>query len=123
HEGKLSVVASAGEVITLDGKTVGVGSYEATVVSGVHIVRVTADGKKPFESRVVIEDGKLRTLDVTLEKKELLPLWAWIGIGAAAATGLPLGGYFVFHGSDAAPSDPVQGTMQPYTVQMPLRVR
>lgn len=118
HDGRLSVVAASGDTIAVDGRAVGAGTYEGTLRSGVHVVRVTAPGKKPFESRVVIEDDQLRTLDVTLESPpSKFPLWAWAGIGAVAATGLAVGGYFAFRGTDDP--EPVAGTMPPSIVQLP----
>lgn len=124
HQGRIAIHAAPGDAISLDGKAVAVGEYEATVASGEHVVRVTADGKKPYEMRVLIADDQLRSVDVSLENKQgLLPTWAWITIGAAAVTGVSIGTYFALKKSDEAPG-PVQGTIPPYTVQIPsLRFR
>lgn len=117
--GRLTIVAKAGDAISIDGRAVGIASYEATLPSGVHVVRVTAQGRKPFEQRVVIEDDQVRTLDVSLEKDSMvLPLWAMIGVGAAAATGLVVIGYLVLR-SDEEAQRPIRGTMEPGLVQLP----
>jgi hypothetical protein len=113
HEGRVVVRASAGDMIAIDGRVVGAGLYEATLPSGLHKVRVTAPGKKTSDSEIMIEDGQLRTVEVTLQNSGGLPLWAWIGIGVAGATTATVAGYFLFRADDPTRPGPVVGTMQP----------
>jgi len=114
HEGRVVVRAGAGDMIAIDGRVVGSGLYEATLPSGAHKVRVTAPGKKTSESEITMEDGQLRTVEVTLQDSSGgLPLWAWIGIGVAGATGASIAGYFIFRADDPTRPPPIVGTMQP----------
>jgi hypothetical protein len=67
HEGKLTVHSAPDAVISLDGKDVGTGSFDGTVPSGGHTLRVTAPSMRPYQTEVVIADNETRTVDVALE--------------------------------------------------------
>ena len=127
HEGRLRIVASAGETISIDGKQVGSGEWEGVLPTGLHSVTVTAAGKRPYQSDVAIQDNQTQSLRVALEadapssgtssdKGNLT--WLWIAGGAVLATGLGVGAYFAFRPDD---KDPVQGTLG--TVELPLGAR
>ena len=120
HEGRLVVRAGAGDTIAIDGRVVGSSSHETSLSTGVHKLRVSAPGKKASESEIVIEDGAVRAVDVSLDNSGL-PLWAWVGLGAVAVTGASVAGYFIFRSDDPARPGPVLGTMQPYTHQTGVR--
>jgi hypothetical protein len=59
-------------------------------------VRVTAPGKKTYDSRVELSSGATRSLEVALDNdsKGLSP-WYWIGGGVLAVAGASVGGYFL----------------------------
>jgi len=126
-DGQLTVNAQAGDAIAIDGRAVGIASYEGTLPSGMHRVRVTANGKKPYERQIVIDDEQARSIDVVLENEGgRFPLWAAIGVGAVAATALVVISYFAFRGSgssdDEKKSTPVTGTIGPGVIQLPSLV-
>jgi hypothetical protein len=111
---KLSVVAGASDAITIDGMAAGVGSYTGEVKPGAHTVRVTASGKMPYEAHVELASGAVRTLQVTLVDDETgrgggVPAWLWIAGGAVVASGLVVGGYYLFKPADQAGSRPSGG--------------
>lgn len=114
HEGRLIVRGGARDNIFVDGKQVGVGSWEGRLRPGGHSLKVTADGMRPFQTEVVIQDGQTRTIEPGLEverKDGGVPGWLWIAGGALVATGAGIGGYFLFKPDDPAPKNPVEGTM------------
>lgn len=69
----------------------------------------------------LIEDGQLRSLEVNVEREGagVLPLWAWVGLGAAVVTGATLGPYFATRSGDEPPG-PIPGTMPPFLVHLGL---
>jgi hypothetical protein len=71
HEGKLTVHSAPDAGISLDGKDVGTGSFDGTVPSGGHTLRVTAPGMRPYQTEVVISDNETRTVDVALESVQV----------------------------------------------------
>lgn len=103
HEGKLRVLAGPSDVIQIDHKTSKVGLWEGTLASGTHSVYVTAKGKRPHQTDVVVQDNDLTNLHVTLEdeakptviEKNSVPTWVWIA-GGAAVVGAGVGAYFLF---------------------------
>jgi hypothetical protein len=110
------VVASPGDAIAFDGRVVGDGRWESNVPSGPHVIRVTATGMKPYESRVEFAKGTNRTLTVTLEKERSMP-WLWIAGGTVVATGLVVGGYFLFRPEDQQSPQP-QGSLSPGLINL-----
>jgi hypothetical protein len=79
----------------------------------------------PYQSEVYLQDKETRDVPVTLqaEPSKGLPMWAWIAGGAVLATGLGVGGYFLFKGESTyeGPS----GNLSPGVVQAskPIRFR
>jgi hypothetical protein len=67
HEGKLAIEAPAGAAVFVDGAQVGLGKADVTVPSGGHQLRVTAQGMRPYQTEVVIQDKETRSLNVVLE--------------------------------------------------------
>jgi hypothetical protein len=124
HEGRLVIFAGPRDAIEVDGKVVGVGEFDGTVASGVHRIRVTARGMRPYQSEVVVQDGQRASVRVALEREPVAPVvftpaandqgggspWLWIAGGAAVATGLGVGAYFLFRPDDQPP-EPVPGTL------------
>lgn len=93
HEGRLDVSAAEGATITLDGKVAAIGRFSGVLPSGGHTLRVTAPDKRPYQTELLVEDGKLRKVQVTLEdeRKGGLPTWVWIGGGVLLAGGAAAG--------------------------------
>jgi hypothetical protein len=125
HQGRLHVVASPGETISIDGKQVGSGTWEGLLPSGIHTVTVTAAGKRTYQSDVAVQDNQTQSLRVALESATPAAAedkgnltWLWIAGGAVLATGLGVGAYFAFKPDD---EEPVAGTLG--TVELPLGAR
>jgi hypothetical protein len=124
HEGRLRVVASPGDSIRIDGRAQAVGQWEGKLASGVHAVQVSADGKLPYQSDVVVEDGQLSNLRVTLESKAgpraSAPVWPWVA-GGVALVGVSVGAYFLFRPRDEGPAPPIDGSLDPGSIPLGLR--
>ena len=69
HEGMLVITTQPDAEITLDGEPAGTGRYEGKVKSKGHTLRITAKGRRPYQSEIVITDDETRTIDVPLEKE------------------------------------------------------
>jgi hypothetical protein len=120
--GTLIVHAGEGDAIRIDGKQVALTSWRGELSAGSHDVRVTGEEKQPYNSNVIVEVGKTRTLDISLETLEGggVPAWVWITGGVLVASGAAVGGYFLFSGGEETQQTSlVVGTMNPGTVQLP----
>jgi hypothetical protein len=119
HQGRLIIAAGKDDVIRLDGKIVGQGSWDGAAASGGHTLRVTAPGMKPYQTEVIVQDNAVRRIHVTLdaEPKTGLPTWALITGSALLAAGAGVGiGYLAWKASE--PRDPVAGNLGPYLVKL-----
>jgi len=101
HEGRLRVLAGPSEVIQVDRGVSKVGLWEGTLPSGPHSVYVSAKGKRPHQTDVIVQDNNLTNLHVTLEdespvavQKNSVPAWVWIA-GSAVLVGGGVGAYFL----------------------------
>ncbi len=105
---RLSVVASGTkDIIAIDGKVVGSQHWEGPMTIGEHTVRVTAAGKKPYETHLQLLAGSNRSLQITLEdEKHGSTVWYWIAGGAAVAAGAVVGGYFLLKPQDTPGAHP-----------------
>jgi hypothetical protein len=65
--GHLTVVAPGGAEIAIDGAHAGVGTIDVDLASGGHMIRVTAPGRRAFQTEVALGDHEARTLAVTLD--------------------------------------------------------
>jgi hypothetical protein len=123
HQGRLHVIASPGETISIDGKVVGTGQWEGVLPSGIHTVAVSAAGKRTYQSDVAVQDDQSQAVRVTLESaappaqkdKGMGTTWIWIAGGTVLAAGLGVGAYFAFQPED---EPPVKGSLG--TVELPL---
>jgi hypothetical protein len=112
HQGHLVIKATAGAAINIDGAAMGVGSWQGTLATGGHELRVTAPGMRTFHDEVTLLDDQTRTLDITLEPEASgMPKWVWIPIGVVAAGGLAVGGYFAFKSPGTTTQAPANGTL------------
>ncbi|WP_437289169.1 PEGA domain-containing protein [Sorangium sp. So ce406] len=110
HAGRLSVLASPGDRIALDGKPVGQGRWDGAVPSGRHVLRVTAPGMVPYESEIVIQDEALSSVRVALtpvERTGGVPVWAWLTGATLLVAAAVAGGLLIK--PEAAP--PIEGTL------------
>jgi PEGA domain len=109
---RLIVVSDeAATVVVDDGKGVAVGRFDGALEPGAHALRVTEPGKVAYKVQIDLKEGETRRISVTLaNERAAAPVWPWIAGGAALATGLALGGYFVFRPQGESPSPPV-GTL------------
>ncbi|WP_169796476.1 tetratricopeptide repeat protein [Chondromyces crocatus] len=117
HEGRLEVTAGANDLIAIDGRVVGQGRYAGTLQSGGHTLRVTGAGMQPYQSEVVIQDDKVRLIQVTLHPaaRTGLPAWLLVAGGAALAAGVGFtAGYLLFQAGQA--DAPTQGNLPPYSI-------
>jgi hypothetical protein len=128
HEGKLVIVAEPKQYIYLDGRIVGEGRWEGVVASGGHMLRITAPGKRTYQSEVTIKDGDKREVRVALENEAPVAAatsgssntWLWVAGGAALVAGVVVGGYFALRPKDEGAPPAVGGTIPPYTVPLPF---
>ncbi|MFW5926231.1 MAG: PEGA domain-containing protein, partial [Myxococcota bacterium] len=66
--GKLRIVANVrGARVSIDGRAAGEVPFEGRLEAGPHRVRVEAEGKKPWESNIVVAKGQLTPVRVQLE--------------------------------------------------------
>ena len=113
-------IQSSGErdIIAIDGKVVGSQRWQGALAVGEHSVRVTAPGKKTYESHVQLLAGSTRSLQIALESEATgSTVWIWVAGGAAVAAGAVVGGYFLFK-PDASPGAHPEGKLT--TVYLPL---
>ncbi|WP_437316572.1 PEGA domain-containing protein [Sorangium sp. So ce385] len=118
HEGRLLINAGSGDSILIDGKIAGVGRWEGKLPSGGHSLQVTRPDMVPYQSEILIQDDKLRTVNVTLHPVPFSiarSTWLWIGGGAIVTAGAVVGAILLFR-PEQEPA--VQGTLPPGTVQL-----
>lgn len=123
-EGRLRVVAGAGDSISVDGRVVGRGTWEGSLPAGVHTVHVTGSGKRPYQTDVVVQVGQTHSARVSLESEAKEPgfwgsPWPWVVGGAVVATGVGVGAYFALRPESEGPPPVVPGTLG--SVALPLR--
>ena len=133
-EGRLRVVAEPGAEIWVNGNFVGQGEWEGRLAPGTAQVRVTASGKKPYDSQVEVREGQLVTNRVSLEaeapstplaaaapqEQEGSSAWLWILGGGVLLVGAGVGAYFLLRPDEEKEESPMSGTIPPGVVQLPL---
>lgn len=102
--------SAEGGQVTLDGKLLGTVPLAREVEPGVHLVRVTKQGYKPYSTSVDVSGGSKIDLPVALEPvagvqaKQGTPVyktwWFWTIVGVAVAGGAGTGIYFATRGDD-----------------------
>ncbi len=119
HQGRLIIAAGKDDVIRLDGKIVGQGTWDGIASSGGHTLRVTAPGMKPYQSEVIVQDNSVRRISVSLdpEPRSGLPTWMLITGSALLAAGAGVGiGIFAIKASE--PTEPPAGNLAPFVVKL-----
>jgi hypothetical protein len=108
------IEAGAKDLITVDGKTVGLGRYDGFVKSGGHTVRVSAPEMATYQNEVVVQDGETRRVPISLNplpKESDISKWLWIGGGVALAAGAAVGGAVLFKPTEVPPVTGTLGTV------------
>ena len=118
HQGTLRIVSDPNAVISVDGHVVATAQWTGTLPSGTHAVHVSAEGRQPYETEVVVKDNDTSSLHVNLVDEQRPPgiradssssaLW-WI-VGGVALAGAGVGGYFLLKPGDD-PAAPATGTL------------
>lgn len=104
---RLIVQGAPYDMIRIDGKLVGEGRYEGVLPPGGHVVRVTGEGKTPYENHIELAPKTTRTMQVTLVEPEGGgSAWPWILGGVALAAGAGVGSYFLITGQEAEVTGP-----------------
>jgi len=121
HEGRVTIVAKTGQVITIDGRGVGDGRWAGVLSSGPHTLRVTAPGFRAYQSEILVRDRSSRSIQVELEREASggVPTWVWITGGAVLASGAAVGGFFLFSKEETVPAQYYRGNLAPGTVYLP----
>ena len=116
HDGTLRIDADADAAIAVDGRLIATGGTAIKVPSGAHNVRVTARGRKTYDSDVVVEDGQTNSVRIRLEsEKSGVGPWPWIIGGAVVVAGGVIATYFIVRGRSTDSSE-VMGSLG--TVQL-----
>lgn len=97
HEGRLKITAPEGAEIAIDGRKVGVGTWEGVVTTtGGHQIVVTRPGLQTYSTDVMLADDQTREVNAVLNP-EVATSWVAWGVGTLlVATGGIVAGYFVF---------------------------
>jgi hypothetical protein len=119
NEGRISIMAGAGDTIHVDGQIVGQAQWRGSLPAGEHSLRVTAPDMLPYAKEIVVKAGEERTLYVRLDEAAGggIPAWVWLGAGVLVAGGAAAGAYFLFKPSDE-PTYTV-GTLDPGAIHLP----
>lgn len=105
HEGMLRVVSDPAAVISIDGHVVGTATWSGTLPSGAHSVHVSATGKLPHQTEVVIKDHDTSSLVVNLVSEAPPPMahpsnTVWWILGGVALAGAGLSTYLLLRPGD-----------------------
>jgi hypothetical protein len=118
HEGTLRIVSDPSAVISVDGHVVGTASWVGQLPSGSHSVHVSAVGKQPHKTEVVIKDNDTSSLHVNLlaEPSSLLAApadgqgtWWWV-VGGAVVAGAGVTAFLLLRPNDEEGRTPELGT-------------
>lgn len=116
-DGRVRILAGAGDSISIDGRVVGRSSWEGALPAGVHTLSVTSPKKRPYQSEIVVQVGQTSTARIALEAEVerrdgfWAGPWPWVVGGAVLAAGAGVGAYFAFRPEDEAAPPIVDGTL------------
>jgi hypothetical protein len=122
RQGRLVVRAGPGDAIAVDGRFRALGTFDGTLPSGKHRLRVTSAGRIAFEQSPQIEENRTLSLDVKLTRAPVafgLPNWVWLAGGAAVLAGAGTAVYLVARSPDPASASLPSGSAG--RIQLPLR--
>jgi hypothetical protein len=124
HVGILRIDTDSDGAIRVDGRFVGQGHWEGELPSGTHFIEVKSRGKQPYEGDAVVLDDQTATLRIALKPSAAppsgVPTWVWIAGGVLLTAGVGLGAYALLSPNDPGRAPPIEGTMQPGAIEMPL---
>jgi hypothetical protein len=125
HEGVVTIHAGSSDVIALDGKVVATGDWTAHVASGAHTLTVTAEGMRTYQSDLLVEDDKSRTIQVALEPlpRRGVPVWILVTGGVVLATGAAVAAAAVYRSYSPLQQKPTPGTATPGYTETAIRFR
>jgi PEGA domain len=111
QSGRLELRLAAPATVSIDGKEIGKGPMvDADLPVGGHELLVTAPGMRPYQGDLVIEDGRTRAFDVTLERAPAPVSEVRVAVGCSRPeAGAPEDGLSVFF-DGARESAPAFGT-------------
>jgi hypothetical protein len=113
HVARVVVRSDDAATVIVDGAVVAQGHFEGRLAPGGHEVRVTESGKRPYETKVELREGELRTMQVTLESESSHAVWPWVVGAAVVVGGAVVGGYFLLRPPDeSAPQAGTLGSVQ-----------
>ena len=111
HEGRVRVEASPTTAsIEIDGKVVGVGTWEGPLPSGGHQLIVKKQGYATYTAELALTDDQSRNVQATLLEEKGSSWIAYGLITAAVIGGGAVAGYFLFKPND---QQPVTGNLDP----------
>lgn len=99
-------------LINIDNQEVGKGTWEGTLPSGTHALKVTRSGAEPHTSQIFVQTDQISKVQVTLRSKGGVPWYAWV-IGGGVLIGGGVATYFL---TRPGTKDPQPGTIDPKIV-------
>jgi hypothetical protein len=97
ESGRLELTAPASAAVFVDEKEAGRGPHLALDLPiGAHALRVTAPRMRPLQRDVIVEDGRTRTLDLSLEADAAPSAEVHVAVACLAPDPLPQEGLAVF---------------------------
>lgn len=116
HEGRLVVLAGPNDAIALDGKVVGRGRFEGTLPSRGYTLRITSKDMLPYQSDVLVQDNRVRRVQVTLTPRptDEVARWLWVAGGVLLVGGAAIGGTVLYTPANTT----VDGSFYPGHVQL-----
>jgi PEGA domain len=118
HVGTFDLAVTPKGAIYIDGNLVGNNALRTPLSSGIHALRITSAGMTSYQADIAIEDDKVRTLRLTLEKEPSrgVSAWVWVLGGGVLLAGAGVGGYFLFKPKTEDVVLPPAGTLSPGVV-------
>jgi hypothetical protein len=114
-EGRLSVTAKPGGIISIDGSGAGKDTWSGVLAAGKHSLVVSAPERKEYRAEIDLGDKDERNMVVTLEEDSSgVPVWIFIAGGAVLAAGAATAGYLLLRPGNA---EPVGGTLGTHVLQ------
>lgn len=126
-EGRLRIISPPDSTVLVDGKRVTSGTWEGTLSSGPHQVRVEAPGKLPFTTETNVGNNQNEVLRVTLQdidafagggsrppevaERSSSSAWVWVTVAVVVLAGAGAGAYVLLNQEDPEPPPAREGTI------------
>ena len=113
---RLRIAAGARDVISIDGRSVGKGSFDGSISAGEHRLVIYRPDAQPETIEVALRENEVRDMRVTIPEKKggSLPAWVWVLGGAVLVGGASTAIYFAARPTDFEGSSP--GTLSPRVI-------